>query len=34
MLNVVLPGTLGSWLERLEARPSVAAEVAIVKALT
>jgi glutathione S-transferase len=33
-LGVALPGTLESWLERLELRPSVAAEVAIVKGLS
>jgi glutathione S-transferase len=34
MLGVALPATLASWLERLEMRPSVAAEVAVVKALS
>lgn len=33
LLGVALPGTLSAWLERLEERPSVAAEVAIVKGL-
>jgi glutathione S-transferase len=32
--GVALPATLASWLERLEMRPSVAAEVAVVKALS
>jgi glutathione S-transferase len=34
MLGVTLPDTLRTWLERLEERPSVAAEVAIVKGLS
>ena len=33
LLGVELPGTLKSWLDQLAARPSVAAEVAIVKGL-
>jgi glutathione S-transferase len=34
LLGIKLPATLGSWLEQLEERPSVAAEVAIVKGLS
>jgi glutathione S-transferase len=33
MLGIELPATLGLWLDRLEQRPAVAAEVAIVKGL-
>jgi glutathione S-transferase len=33
LLAVELPGTISAWLERLEERPSIAAEVAIVKGL-
>jgi len=33
-LGVGLPATLASWLERLELRPSIAAEVAVVKGLS
>ena len=34
LLGVELPGTLKSWLDRLELRPSVVAEMAIVKQLS
>jgi glutathione S-transferase len=34
LLGIALPGTLVLWLERLEMRPSIVAEVAIVKGLS
>jgi glutathione S-transferase len=34
LLGIELPATLGQWLEQLQVRPSVAAEVAIVKGLS
>jgi glutathione S-transferase len=34
LLGIELPATLGPWLEQLQARPSIAAEVALVKGLS